>query len=156
MKLIGTVSKEKNEKGYYTMEIRGLTIPMKGVAAGHAGQRTCVRGKPAWSADKGSYFRVLYAGPTDKPDSNAVEVEGTITRIYPECKNARNRRSVCVILQQSRDKHSTVLVTALSSHIEDLQPDTLEVGQRLRVRGYISYHGKGLHILYAKTLRLEV
>lgn len=156
MKLVGTISEAKNEKGFYTLRVRGLEVPLRGIAGGHAGKRTYVKGAPVWNPEKGSYFRVKDAFDSTAEDSNTVEVEGVITRVYPECKNARNRRSVCFILRQSRDKSSTVLVTALSGRIEALQPASLQVGERIRVRGYLSYHGLGLHIIYSQTVKRGV
>ena len=94
MKLVGTVSECRNDKGLYTLTIRGLPIPISGISDAHAGLRTCVVGKPRWSSDKGSYFKVAKCWTTDKPDKNSVEVEGTIIAIYPERKNERNRRSL--------------------------------------------------------------
>lgn len=155
MKLIGTVSEERNEKGLYLFTIRGLAIPLRGLQDKHAGQRVCVLGEPRWTTDVGSYFRVKESWPTTEPDLNAVEVGGTIINIYPERKNNRNRRSACVLLRQSRAPSSTVLVTALSSNVDILQPDNLSIGMRIRIGGYISYHGKGLHVLYMRTLEKE-
>lgn len=86
MKLVGMVSKEKNSNGLYTLTIHGLPIPLRGVSDAHAGQRTCVIGKPRWSSDKGSYFKVSKCWDTNKPDKNSVEVEGTIVALYPERK----------------------------------------------------------------------
>lgn len=153
MKLVGTVSECRNDKGLYTLTIRGLPIPISGISDAHAGLRTCVVGKPRWSSDKGSYFKVAKCWTTDKPDKNSVEVEGTIITIYPERKNERNRRSACLLVRQSRAPSSTVLVTALSSNIDDLHPDNLSIGMQIRIGGYISFHGKGLHVLYTRTLR---
>lgn len=155
MKLVGMVSKEKNSNGLYTLTIHGLPIPLRGISDAHAGQRTCVIGKPRWSSDKGSYFKVSKCWDTNKPDKNSVEVEGTIVALYPERKNERNRRSACLLLQQGRAPSSTVLVTALSSNIDLLQPGNLSIGMRIRVGGYISFHGKGLHILYMRTVSKE-
>lgn len=53
----------------------------------------------------------------------------------------------------ARAPSSTVLVTALSSNIDDLHPDNLSIGMQIRIGGYISFHGKGLHVLYMRTLR---
>lgn len=155
MKLIGTVSERRNEDNLYTLVIRGLPIPVRGVYPVYAGQRVCVVGKPRWSSDKGSYFKVCKCWHTNKPDKNSVEVEGTIVGLYPERKNGRNRRSVCMLLRQSRELSSTVLVTALSSNVDILQASNLSIGMRIRVGGYISYHGKGLHVLYMRTLSKE-
>lgn len=155
MKLIGTVSEKRNDKELLTLTIRGLPIPVRGLSDAYAGQRVCVAGEPRWAADIGSYFRVIACWSTDDPDQNAVEVEGTIINIYPERKNKRNRRSACIILQQSRAPSSTVLVTALSSNVDILQPDNLSIGMRIRVGGYISFHGKGLHVLYMRTISKE-
>lgn len=155
MKLIGTVNCEKSDKGLTLLTIRNLTIPLRGIADEFAGQRVCVCGEPRWAADIGSYFRVTGCWVTTDPDQNAVDVEGTIINIYPERKNNRNRRSACILLQQSRAPSSTVLVTALSSNVDDMQPDNLSIGMRIRIGGYISFHGKGLHILYMRTLNKE-
>lgn len=90
-----------------------------------------------------------------KPDKNFVTVEGTVTAIFPERINARNRRSVCLLLQQTDRVSSTVLVTALSSNVDALHVDTLTIGTHIRISGYISYHGRGLHVLYMRTLDKE-
>lgn len=155
MKLIGTVSTEKTDKGLSLLTIHNLPIPLRGLADQYAGQRMCVSGEPWWAPNIGSYFRVAEYWPSTEPDRNAVEVEGTITRIYPERKNTRNRRSACILLQQSGAPSSTVLVTALSSNVDILQPDNLSIGMRIRIGGYISFHGKGLHVLYMRTIHKE-
>lgn len=155
MKLIGTVSSERNATGLYTLMMHNLSIPLSGISDAHAGTRVCVVGKPRWSTEKGSYFKVSKCWRTNKPDKNSVEVEGTIVGIYSERKNKRNRRSACVLLRQSRAPSSTVLVTALSSNIDILQHSNLSIGERIRVGGYISFHGKGLHVLYMRTLSKE-
>ena len=155
MKLIGTVSSGRNATGLYTLMMHNLSIPLSGISDAHAGTRVCVVGKPRWSTEKGSYFKVSKCLRTNKPDKNSVEVEGTIVDIYSERKNKRNRRSACVLLRQSRAPSSTVLVTALSSNIDILQPSNLSIGERIRVGGYISFHGKGLHVLYMRTLSKE-
>lgn len=85
MKLVGTVSECRNDKGLYILTIRGLPIPISGISDAHAGLRTCVVGKPRWSSDKGSYFKVAKCWTTDKPDKNSVEVEGTIMYDNEEC-----------------------------------------------------------------------
>ena len=51
MKLVGTVSECRNDKGLYTLTIRGLPIPISGISDAHAGLRTCVVGNPRWSSD---------------------------------------------------------------------------------------------------------
>lgn len=155
MKLIGTVSSGRNATGLYTLMMHNLSIPLSGISDAHAGTRVCVVGKPRWSTEKGSYFRVSKCWRTSKPDKNSVEVEGTIIGIYSERKNKRNRRSACVLLRQSRAPSSTVLVTALSSNVDILQPGNLSIGERIRIGGYISFHGKGLHVLYMRTLSKE-
>ena len=155
MKLVGTVSTERNSNGLYTLSAHNLPIPLTGIPEGRAGQRVCVVGKPRWSTDKGSYFKVSKCWHTTKPDKNSVIVEGTIIGIYPERKNSRNRRSACLLLRQSRAPSSTVLVTALSSNIDVLQINNLSIGMRIRIGGYISFHGKGLHVLYMRTLSKE-
>lgn len=152
MKLVGTVSEARNSQGLYMLTLHGLPIPLSGISDAHAGKRTCVVGRPKWSSDKGSYFKVSKCWSTDKPDKNSVEVEGTIVALYPERKNERNRRSACMLLRQSRAPSSTVLVTALSSNVDVLQPGNLSIGMRIRVGGYISFHGRGLHVLYMRTV----
>lgn len=98
MKLIGTVSSGRNATGLYTLMMHNLSIPLSGISDAHAGTRVCVVGKPRWSTEKGSYFKVSKCWRTNKPDKNSVEVEGTIVDIYSERKNKRNRRSACVLL----------------------------------------------------------
>lgn len=155
MRLIGTVSETKTENGMYLLTVKKLPVPLRGLHDRFAGKRVLVVGAPKWSRMFGSYFGVIDCSVSDEPDHNDVEVEGMIVHIFPERKNGRNRRSACLMLQQGLSSTSTVLITALSSNVDVLQPDNLSIGTRIRVGGYISYHGKGLHVLYMKTLYKE-
>lgn len=156
MQLIGTVSEVPNDKGIYSLEVRKLRIPIRCISAKHAGKRVQVSGEPRWSKSKGSYFRVNTCVQSEKQDKNDVVVKGTIIRIMPEKVNARGQRSACIVVQQRKEAGTSVLVTALSSKVDDLNVDNLVVGDHIRLSGYMTYHSKGLHVLYRRTLREEI
>jgi len=153
MKVIGTMSDGANANGVFTLYTKGNSIPVVGVSESFLGKRVAIRGAPAWNDTTGtSYFRVDECVETTEGDSNTVEVSGVILGIMPEKKNARNRRSACLLIRQSETFASTVLVTALSANVDLMDTDNLSVGDRISIGGYICYHGKGLHVLYVKTI----
>lgn len=149
MVITGTV------KSTSTFETRGNLISISGVPEEIVGQRVKLEGILRCSNKKGAYFRAIGWEKTDAPDSNRVVVSGTVTQIYQPWDNPHGKRTACILLKQTEQPTSVVKVTAVDSKIEELGLGDLSVGQYLRLSGYITYHKRGLHVLYVESVREE-
>ena len=156
MQLIGTISETPNEQGVYTLITHGLPIPLVKVDKDFAGKRVKLQGSPIWRQRKGSFFKIYSCKETAQKDYNRVIVGGRITKIMPEIVNKRGERSACLVIQPAQDYRSQVLITILGDKIDNESKFTsLNVGDSIRVSGYVTYNTRGLHILYLTTVREE-
>lgn len=149
MKLIGQLKGEPDTTGCYALVLRDLSIPVRGSLERFKDARVHVEGELVWSGC-GSYFHALHCHRTGEPDRNIVRVKGTVVDIFPERLNARNRRSACLIVQQTDDPESSVLVTALSNNVDTMFAHNPTIGAWVDIVGYVATHRKGLHVLFAK------
>lgn len=151
MRIVGVLERTETSPSVWILKCGKKRIPIVGALGSVAGQRVALDGCLSWSRTYGSYFKAFAWEITDDADCNKVCISGVITGVLPEILNSRGVRSACVFIRQTESHGSTVLITALSSSIDVLTPDTLVVGDRLSISGYISSHRKGLHVLYAGT-----
>lgn len=151
MHIIGVLSGAQAPNGTWTLKCGRKRIPVVGNLEEFRAQRVRLEGQLSLSRAVGSYFRVYACALTTETDCNLVQVSGVITGVLPEIMNSRGVRSACIFIRQTDSHGSTVLVTALSSSIDVLDPNTLIVGDSISVSGYISSHRKGLHVLYVGT-----
>lgn len=149
MEIIGKVTSTT------TFETRGNTISIFGVPEELVGNRVRLDGLLRCSNKKGAYYRVIGWSYTDEPDNNKVIVSGIITRIYQPWENPHGKKTACILLQQNDKGNSVVKVTAVDSKIDELGLDNLSIGQEIRLSGYITYHKRGLHVLYVESLGKE-
>ena len=151
MKLVGTICEGKNNDGLSRIRVFNQELPVMHVRDNFVGKRVVVNGSIKWNDGLGAYVDARECVETDNPDCNKVVVSGVIVSILPEIKNARNKRSACIILKQRAARK--VLVTALSSNVDKLDVGNLSIGSAICVGGYISYHNRGLHVVYSGTLQ---
>lgn len=141
--VVGTV----DETGALT--IFGRPIAVHDVPKVKAGQRVRATGTLLFTRKDGAFLQMRNWEKTDDPESNACMVSGTIMGILPPKTLPGGKRTACIVLQQNDTGKSRLLLTVVGSRIAELGVDNLSTGQQLTVRGYINYHRRGLHVLYA-------
>ncbi len=130
------------------LEVFGHPIAISPISRKCVGKRLEVEGFLMCSIERGAYLQVLHYTPTDKPDQNECVVSGMVIGVMDPIPHPKHGRTACVLIRQSKSHNSRVLITVIGSRIEELGIGNLSTGQQIAVRGYILYHGKGLHVLY--------
>lgn len=141
--VVGTASSED------TLTVFGHPIAVHHLPKKKAGKRVKVTGELLFTHDAGAFLQIRNWEETDEPDCNEVVVSGTVMGILPPVEREGGKRSACVILRQNDSNSSRMLLTVIGSRIEEVGIGNLSTGQQLKVRGYITYHKRGLHVLYA-------
>lgn len=141
--IIGTVASQKK------LTVFNYPISISRVPAELVGRRLRCSGYLRYDRNKGAYFQVCQWEDTEEPDSNFVTVEGTIITILPP-KVKRGQERACLILERNGKECTRVLITLVSSHIQAVDFNNLSLGQYVRLSGYINYHRRGLHVLFAR------
>lgn len=141
--LVGTINED------LTLTVFGHPIAVRYLPKKKVGKRVKVTGVLTFTHTDGAYIQTRNWEETDAPDSNEVVVSGIVMGVLPPVEREGGKRSACVILRQNDNDTSRFLLTIVGPRIEEVDVGNLSTGQQLKVRGYINYHKRGLHVLYA-------
>lgn len=130
------------------LEIFGHSIAISPLSRRIVGQRLKTEGYICYSDKDGAYFQITKYSPTEKPDSNVCVIEGAVLGVLEPRKHPAHGTTGCIVLRQTKAMNSRVLVTVAGKYINEFDLGNLSTGERLRIRGYVNYHSKGLHVTY--------
>lgn len=125
-------------------------LPIVDISKSVLGKRIEVEGYLKYKEESGSFIKTTKYHVTDSQDKNSCIVSGSVVGVLEEKPHPTHGRSACIIIKQSDARDSKVLVTVTGPKIDEVGVDNLSIGQNLTIKGFVTYHSKGLHVTYCR------